>query len=521
MGGDGGSAGTGGTAGDGGSGGMSECPMGCDDMNECTEDVCTDGMCSNTAVTDNTQCDLGGLPGRCMSGRCEGLCSRVDCDDGNLCTEDTCDPADGICDYVPVDCDDGNQCTDDACDAAGGLCSHTAVQDDTSCGDSAGTCQGGSCVGRFACTEAGIREAIAVGGGPHTFDCGGPMTVVTVAEIRIDNDVILDGEGNLTVDGNESHGVLFVAQSVTAELRGFTVTRGAATTEGGGICNFGGRLTLTNSTVSGNTANSGGGIWNIFGGQLTLTNSTVSGNTANRGGGIANVGGLFTGGATLALTNSTVSGNTGVGISNSGLMTLTNSTVSGNDGFGITGIGVSTLTNSTISGNSRGSLEVFCSEFGVVFCGRFDVINSTVSGDTACSDIYGGFGDEGPLCFSPSVDSSTLTNTVIDGVCSETWVAASTSNGHNIESPGNTCGFDQLTDQTSVTEMQLNLGPLADNGGPTQTHALGPGSFAIDQIPVTECVDVDSMLLTEDQRGVTRPQGAMCDVGAFELEVGP
>ena len=57
------------------------------------------------------------------------------------------------------------------------------------------------------CSEAGIRAAIAEGGGPYTFDCDGPQTVVTLEEIVIDNDVILDGEGNLTVDGNDDHPV--------------------------------------------------------------------------------------------------------------------------------------------------------------------------------------------------------------------------------------------------------------------------------------------------------------------------
>ena len=65
------------------------------------------------------------------------------------------------------------------------------------------------------------------------------------------------------------------------------------------------------------------------------------------------------------------------------------------------------------------------------------------------------------------------------------------------------------------------LGPLQDNGGPTMTHALGPGSVAIDHIPAVDCVDADGAPLTTDQRGVTRPQGDACDVGAVEMEVTP
>ena len=69
------------------------------------------------------------------------------------------------------------------------------------------------------CTEGGILAAIAAGGGPFTFDCDGPTTVVTLDQIEIDNDVILDGSGELTVDGDGSHGVFLVQGGVAAELR--------------------------------------------------------------------------------------------------------------------------------------------------------------------------------------------------------------------------------------------------------------------------------------------------------------
>ena len=66
---------------------------------------------------------------------------------------------------------------------------------------------GGGMGDAFPCTEQGIRDAIAAGGGPHFFACDGTTPVVTQAEIAIDNDVILDGEGNLTVNGNDQHRV--------------------------------------------------------------------------------------------------------------------------------------------------------------------------------------------------------------------------------------------------------------------------------------------------------------------------
>ncbi len=196
------------------------------------------------------------------------------------------------------------------------------------------------------------------------------------------------------------------------------------------------------------------------------------------------------------MTNSTVSGNTNGGIHNSGTLTLTNSTVSGNtDGGGGGGIwngGTLTVTNSTVSGNTG---------YGINTSGTLTITNSTVSGNTG-----------GGIQSVTDVDTVTLTNALIDGNCAIKNISVLVSNGYNIESPGDTCGFDHGTDLVNITEGQLELGPLADNGGDTMTHALGAGSVAIDHIPAVDC-EVD-----EDQRGQPRPEtdGGMCDVGSFE-----
>ena len=86
--------------------------------------------------------------------------------------------------------------------------------------------------------------------------------------------------------------------------------------------------------------------------------------------------------------------------------------------------------------------------------------------------------------------------------------------GYNIESPGDTCGFDQGTDLVNITEGQLDLEPLADNDGSTMTHALSIDSVALDRIPEVDC-EVET-----DQRGQPRPEtdGTMCDVGSFERQ---
>jgi len=492
-----------------------------DDGNECTDGVCdpATGTCQHTTVEDDTACDFDGLPGLCKAGVCEDamLCEGVECeDDDNECTDDVCDPATGMCGHVTVEddtacdfgglpglckagvcvdamrcvgveCDDGNECTNDVCVPATGNCDHTPVEDGTGCAD--GVCRQGVCgplcvANICECSEAGIRAAIEGGGDyPYTFNCDGPTTVVTAAEIEIDNDVILDGEGNLTVDANESHRVFSVASGVTAELRGMTVTRGAANGNGGGINNTG-ELALTHTTVSSNRSGSdGGGIWNQ--GTLTLTECGVTGNTAaSSGGGIENFG--FT-----ELNRSTVSGNTAM-----------------DGGGGAIESGPAEaelrLINTTVSGNvptpGRGAIENN---------GQALVISSTLQ------QLPVG---EGSYLWDGSGWWVRFRNTILNGEC--VGGPAVESYGGNIESPGDTCGlwYDPYYehDWPSVSEAELNLGPLQDNGGPTLTHLPGQGSVAIDRIEPWACRDANEELLETDQRGVGRPQGPLCDVGSVE-----
>jgi hypothetical protein len=308
--------------------------------------------------------------------------------------------------------------------------------------DSLSAIRAAGCINNVcSCTEAGIRGAIAEGGGPFTFDCDGPKTVTTIAEIVIDTDVSLDGQGQLTVDGDGSHRVFAIGELATAEIQGFVITNGNAI-EGGGIHNLG-DLTMKDCTVRGNTAEISAGIRNE--GTLNLVSSTVSGNS-----------------------NTGATDGAGIHIGNSASATVTNSTVSGNTGEGIRNAGALNLANSTVSGHSDGS-----------------IVN-----------------DPGA--------SLTLKGTLIDDDCDDQGETVSL--GYNIET-GNTCIPNPAgSDQFDVT---VDLEALADNGGPTMTHALGAGSTAaIDKIPEAECG------VETDQRGQPRPEtgGTMCDVGAFELQ---
>ncbi len=117
------------------------------------------------------------------------------------------------------------------------------AEDGTACSE--GECLAGACgpIGAFACTEQGIRDAIAAGGGPHFFACDGPTTVVIEAALVFDNDVILDGEEELTVEGEEMHPMLEVTAESTVELRGFELAN-SLEFPASDIINFG-MLTLT------------------------------------------------------------------------------------------------------------------------------------------------------------------------------------------------------------------------------------------------------------------------------------
>ena len=284
-------------------------------------------------------------------------------------------------------------------------------------------------------------------------------------------------------------------RGVTASVANVTVT-GGERTAGGGIENFG-SLILTDSIVSDNRVWAGegyqafgGGVFNV--GTLTVVNSTIRDNRANGwgndagsgwGGGIHNRG-------TLTITGSTISGNSahvGGGIYNAGAMTLANSTVSGNsakvDGGGIntTEIGVTTLSHATVAYNTSDS-------------------------DTNGAGTGGGLAAVGKT----EIGASILGANNDGGGQPSDCAAALTSRGFNLiqSSTGCTITGDAASNRIG---QDPRLGPLQNNGGATRTHALLDGSPAIDAASAAGCPSTD-------QRGVTRPQGTICDIGSFEYE---
>jgi hypothetical protein len=383
-------------------------------------------------------------------------------------------------------------------------------------------------------------------------------------DLDITDDLTINGadEATTIIDGSGTDRVLHIIGAQTVVINDVIITDGKTPDgtgggnggPGGGICNEGGDLTLNNSTVSGNTTGDGGsglgggaggdggGIYNS--GTLTLTNSTISGNTTGNGGagpipGTGGSGGGIYSGSTLTLNNSTVSDNTaacsGGGVYNGDILALTNSTVSGNTANGRSGLvvlggvggggiyndkGTATLTNSTVSGNRSGIWGG-----GILnYHGDVTVNNCTVRGNTADGKGGGIYNHDGTVNFSHSIVSGNTATDDGNEVSNNDTVNANNYNlfGDSSETDAQAfAGFAptvptdiNATQDGTPTALGDILDPLADNGGPTETHALVPGSPAIDYIPTGQC-DVAT-----DQRGIPRPQptGGNCDVGAFEFQ---
>ena len=272
--------------------------------------------------------------------------------------------------------------------------------------------------------------------------------------------------------------------------------------QGGGIYNNASPATLTNLNIISNTI--GSGVYNttsLSSSRVTISQSVVMSNTTTaNGGGVYNEGV----GVEMDVIDTRVGGNTAVssggGIYNNGIMNIIGSVLDNNSarsGGGLEHSGVSLqMSNSTISGNSA-------SDNGGGFYNKGSAVltHVTLSGNTASGPNTGGniFNDEALL----TLQNSLVANSPIDGNCFYSGGTV-TSSGNNLDD-GNTCGFNNSGDITNTNPL---LGPLQNNGGPTFTHALLPGSPAINQGKNDFCP-------ATDQRGFARPAGA-CDIGAYE-----
>lgn len=325
------------------------------------------------------------------------------------------------------------------------------------------------------------------GGGVYNDGSGASATLAILNSTIRDNGAYYAGGGIYNDASNAGSATLTITNSTIGSNSAiYSAMPYISGGDGGGIFNEGGTLAITNSSVSQNQAGtsdpipggSGGGIFNN--GTLTIANSSINGNgCALGGGGIAS-------GAAATITSSTVSSNGangqhdgqpwGYGGGISGNVTFMNSTLSGNyaslSGGGIKGSGV--ITNSTISGNDGG---------GIVANGPFEI------GDTI-------------------LKAGTGTNISNNGgtITSHGYNVCSDNGGGFLNGPGDQINTDPI------------LGPLQNNGGPTLTHALLPGSPAID---AGDPSFTPPPLYDQRGPGFDRIFNNHIDVGSFEAQPTP
>lgn len=336
-----------------------------------------------------------------------------------------------------------------------------------------------------------LRQVIADAcpGSVVTF-AGGVGTVdLTTAELFIGKDLSIDGGA----------GVVVARQAATPAFRIFTIGSGATV------------LLDSLSISNGNIGDDGAGIHNS--GNLTVLDSVISGNAStagNGGGGIANLGTLAVDNTTISLNSASFAGG-GLLQINGGSATLTRCTLSGNSApqggaAASQSLGANAslaITSCTISGNSASTTApaLLNISTGAATTATMTLTNSTIANNT-------GTGDAITTGVNAGAATTTLHNNIYAG-----------NSGNNVANvaPGVTTSVgNNLSDDATggggpgdLINTNPLLAPLGNYGGPTQTHALLPGSPAINAgdnvgAPAT------------DQRGIVRPQLATVDIGAFE-----
>ncbi|HCU25144.1 MAG TPA: hypothetical protein DF383_09005 [Deltaproteobacteria bacterium] len=348
----------------------------------------------------------------------------------------------------------------------------------------------------------GEDDVINVAAGNYT-DTGGTEAF---AEISAGNNVNIVGAGAqntvLNCPGNSGCRGMMVSSGATVSASNLTIQNGqdsSTDAEGTGIRNSG-NLTLNNVIIQNNNTfdSDGGGIFNgSFDpmeppATLLILNSTISGNRARgTGGGIANGGG----GNDMAV----------------GVLTMVNCTVSGN-------------TSGTDSdGNSAGG-GIFNHNGSSTTLFNVTIANNTANNTNGTVNGGGGIHNNGGNLFinntliADNNDASSADANDCLGVIGST-------EGHNLVEDTTGCTLAG-TIAGNITGVDPTLGALADNGGPTPTHALLESSVAIDSGDPAGCIDNTGANQTTDQRGSNRPvagisgDAPVCDIGAFEAAAG-
>lgn len=362
------------------------------------------------------------------------------------------------------------------------------------------------------CTLSGNLQGVRLDSGSATLtgstlsgngsgvDLGGGGTATIASSILNGNGSGVDFGGggtaaviNSTVNNNTNAGLELYHGGAAA------VTGSTLSGNGTGLYIVGsGAVTIAGSILNGN----GTGVELSGSGTATVTNSILSNNTY--------AGVRFYQGGTATVIGSTLSGNAyGVLLLDSGTATVSGSTLSGNGSGVDLGGGAATLINSTLSGNSFAGLRLGPGSAATV-------VNSTISGNFA--GVYFSAGGGG--------SAATLTNTLLArGASSNCYNTGGTltNGGHNLADDAS-CFAAGDSGSLVVAAGAAGLAPagLQDNGGPTPTIALLATSPAVNAGADAACGAAGPGQVNGlDQRGIARPYGAHCDIGAYELAPAP
>jgi hypothetical protein len=389
-----------------------------------------------------------------------------------------------------------------------------------------------------SCTQDAFKQAIADvdTGGTITFNCGTDPITIFIVDGSIEKDLTIDGGGLVTFTGYNP----FYIISGTVKFHNVSIANAHGDTAGG-IENHG-TLTLDHVTLANNGGGhgyGGGGIIND--GVLTIEDSTIVENgvgcwydQCGRGGGILNRGELHV--ANTSISRNYAAGGGG-GMYNMGTATIENSTISENSsgcnvyynedgqpvqfcyaGGGIWNSGTVRLINTTVSSNSTGT-ATGGNGGGIDNSGTLFLQNTTIAYNTARSG--GGVMNNSSAIAQNSILAGNTDSNQQPSDCSGSLASV----GYNlIGNPGGcTISGDATGDLSNVEPL---LGPLQDNGGPTLTHALLPGSPAIDAGNPATPGSGGTACEAIDQRGAARPEDgnrdglARCDMGALEVPPG-
>jgi hypothetical protein len=326
-------------------------------------------------------------------------------------------------------------------------------------------------------------DTLTITGGPNvsvTPKTTAPTTAVPIFTVN-GGTVNFD---NLTITGAQAGGIQINGGTVGASHVAFSNDRSRWDSQRGGEMSLccGATLTAMNDTFSDDMAyRAGGGVWND-GATAVLTNDTFLGDYVAlfRGGGAVDSTGSVT------VTHDTFSGNN----------------VAGSGGAGILTSGSAEITDDTFATNSTFEAPgVAIQNFGTAV-----IVDDTFSGNQGGAALDLASGSSTWLANNILADGGTAASN-----CQADGASTLLDLGYNVSDTSD-CGLSAISHDVVTSDSNIGLGALADNGGPTQTEAIGTASAAYHEVPLASCT------INTDQRGVARPGTgtSYCDAGAFE-----